>query len=281
MGAVMVAVAVVMIANLDIRFENAIARHLPVRARRPDQQDRAELRASRAGSPTCEAAARRRRRAAPRQAAAGKRLPVYFRAPDFTGTQQWFNTPGGRPLSLSQLRGPGRPGRLLDLHLHQLHPHAALHRGLVPEVPPRRVHRRRGAHARVPVREGRLERPAGDRRLRPHLSGRPGQRLRHLDRLRQPVLAGGLPDRRHREGPARPLRRGLLRRDRAGDPRACSPRPGPAGSERWRTRRPSGPIPTRTPESYLGAARADAVRERPDPPRPTELPTGSDERAQP
>src|SRR4029078_1707620 len=29
MGAVMVAVAALMIANLDVRFENAIARHLP------------------------------------------------------------------------------------------------------------------------------------------------------------------------------------------------------------------------------------------------------------
>jgi thiol-disulfide isomerase/thioredoxin len=30
---------------------------------------------------------------------------VYGRAPDFTGTQRWFNTPGGRPLSLGDLRG--------------------------------------------------------------------------------------------------------------------------------------------------------------------------------
>ncbi len=33
-------------------------------------------------------------------------LPVLGRAPDFTGTEQWFNTPGDRPLSLNkQLRG--------------------------------------------------------------------------------------------------------------------------------------------------------------------------------
>ena len=27
------------------------------------------------------------------------------RAPEFAGTQRWFNTPGGRPLSLKGLRG--------------------------------------------------------------------------------------------------------------------------------------------------------------------------------
>ena len=32
-------------------------------------------------------------------------LPVLGRAPDFTGTQRWFNTPAGAPLHLSQLRG--------------------------------------------------------------------------------------------------------------------------------------------------------------------------------
>jgi thiol-disulfide isomerase/thioredoxin len=30
---------------------------------------------------------------------------VYFHAPDFVGTQQWFNAPGGRPLSITGLRG--------------------------------------------------------------------------------------------------------------------------------------------------------------------------------
>ena len=39
------------------------------------------------------------------EAAAGARLPVYFRAPEFAGTQRWFNTPGGGPLSLAGLRG--------------------------------------------------------------------------------------------------------------------------------------------------------------------------------
>jgi cytochrome c biogenesis protein CcdA/thiol-disulfide isomerase/thioredoxin len=51
----------------------------------------------------------------PRQRAAGNAvaipgvktppLPVLGRAPDFVGTQKWFNTPDGRPLSLASLRG--------------------------------------------------------------------------------------------------------------------------------------------------------------------------------
>ena len=32
-------------------------------------------------------------------------LPVLGAAPDFTDTQRWFNTPGGRPLSIASLRG--------------------------------------------------------------------------------------------------------------------------------------------------------------------------------
>ena len=108
---------------------------------------------------------------------------------------------------------------------------------------------------------------AGDRRLRPHLSGRPGQRLRHLERLPQPVLAGGLPDRCHGRVRLVHFGEGSYDGDRAGRSGACSPRPGPAGSGRWRTPAPRRPDPHATPESYLGAARADAVRERRDPAR--------------
>ena len=35
----------------------------------------------------------------------GARLPVLGVAPEIRGTQRWFNTPGGRPLSLESLRG--------------------------------------------------------------------------------------------------------------------------------------------------------------------------------
>jgi thiol-disulfide isomerase/thioredoxin len=35
----------------------------------------------------------------------GSKLPVLGKAPEFTGNQRWFNTPGGRPLTLAGLRG--------------------------------------------------------------------------------------------------------------------------------------------------------------------------------
>ena len=131
MGAVMIAVAVVMIANLDVRFESAIAGHLPSALVDPTSRIEqsssvsGDLAALHGGGPVSH-------ETGTSQAAAGQRLPVYFQAPNFTGTQDWFNTPGDQPLSLDRAPGAGRPRRLLDLHLHQLHPHAALHRGLVP-----------------------------------------------------------------------------------------------------------------------------------------------------
>ncbi len=104
MGAVMIAVAVVMIANLDVRFESAIAGHLP--SALVDPTSRIEqsssvagnLQALRGGGPASH-------ETGTSEAAAGKRLPVYFQAPNFTGTQDWFNTAGDQPLSLDHLRG--------------------------------------------------------------------------------------------------------------------------------------------------------------------------------
>ena len=40
-----------------------------------------------------------------RQGVESARLPRLGAAPDFVGNQRWFNTPGGRPLSLESLRG--------------------------------------------------------------------------------------------------------------------------------------------------------------------------------
>jgi cytochrome c biogenesis protein CcdA/thiol-disulfide isomerase/thioredoxin len=104
MGAVMIAVAVVMIANLDVRFENAVARHLPSALVDPTSRIEQSSNVSgnlarlRGGGPVSQ-------EGGASQAAAGKRLPVAFNAPDFTGTQEWFNTPGNQPLSISGLRG--------------------------------------------------------------------------------------------------------------------------------------------------------------------------------
>ena len=132
----------------------------------------------------------------------------------------WLNTPGGEALTLAELdsENRGRAGRLLDLHLHQLHPHASVPAGVGPEYRDRGPHDRRRPRARVRLREGdgNVESAIDEYELDYPVD--PGQRARHLGRLRQPVLAGEVPDRRRRPRPLRPLRRGRLRGDRVGDP---------------------------------------------------------------
>ncbi|HVP01436.1 MAG TPA: cytochrome c biogenesis protein DipZ [Solirubrobacteraceae bacterium] len=107
MGTVMVLVAVAMFANLDTRFETSIATKLPSFLVNPtDRLERTqaaqhglrELRGRTAGSAFA-AAASAGGRGTPSS------LPVLGRAPGFGGTQQWFNTPSDRPLTLAELRG--------------------------------------------------------------------------------------------------------------------------------------------------------------------------------
>jgi cytochrome c biogenesis protein CcdA/thiol-disulfide isomerase/thioredoxin len=90
-GAVMVAVALAMLGNLDTRFQTAIAAHLP--GVLVDPASKLEQTAK-----VQSALAQIRR---PQKA----KLEVLGKAPDFTGNQRWFNTPGGRPLHLADLRG--------------------------------------------------------------------------------------------------------------------------------------------------------------------------------
>jgi cytochrome c biogenesis protein CcdA/thiol-disulfide isomerase/thioredoxin len=78
-GVVMVVVALAMWANLDTRFQTAIASRLPGVLVDPT-----------GGLESAVAHPRYRRLGA---------------APDFVGNQRWFNTPGNRPLHLAQLRG--------------------------------------------------------------------------------------------------------------------------------------------------------------------------------
>src|SRR5918999_84333 len=104
-GAVMVAVAVLMAAELDIRFQNEIADELPAALVNPSKaleesaQARERLADLRGDGQGALAAASRA------DAEGGGRLPVFGAAPEIVGTQRWFNTPGNRPLSLASLRG--------------------------------------------------------------------------------------------------------------------------------------------------------------------------------
>ena len=123
-GIVMVATALAMTASLDIRFQTAIASHLPDAVVNPTEaledspavKDRlADLR----GRSRFEVAQDRADNA-PATRAAGTAaavdgpglpgvttppLPKLGAAPDFQGDSRWFNTPGGRPLNLAGLRG--------------------------------------------------------------------------------------------------------------------------------------------------------------------------------
>jgi cytochrome c biogenesis protein CcdA/thiol-disulfide isomerase/thioredoxin len=105
LAAVLVLTGVAMATNLDVRFQSAIADHLPAALVNPTNR----LETSHAVSSRLA-----RLRGASRFAvastargdgAAEPKLPRLGAAPEFTGTQRWFNTPGGRPLSLEALRG--------------------------------------------------------------------------------------------------------------------------------------------------------------------------------
>jgi cytochrome c biogenesis protein CcdA/thiol-disulfide isomerase/thioredoxin len=105
LAGVLVLTGVAMATNLDVRFQSAIADHLPAGLVNPTH-----------GLETSHAVSSRltQLRGAPRFAVASAgsgggvsepKLPVLGTAPQFTGTQRWFNTNGGRPLTLQGLRG--------------------------------------------------------------------------------------------------------------------------------------------------------------------------------
>ena len=113
MGTVMLLVAVLMVAELDIRFENEIAASLPALVVNPSKdleeggaaRDRlADLRGARAGT-VAEAATAKGSASSASTGTGGKRLPVLGPAPELQDTQRWFNTRNGAPLTLRSLRG--------------------------------------------------------------------------------------------------------------------------------------------------------------------------------
>jgi cytochrome c biogenesis protein CcdA/thiol-disulfide isomerase/thioredoxin len=110
MGGVMVVVALTMLGNYDVRFQNQIASSLPsflVNPSKPLEDTAAahdalaEVRGSSGGlgEAVAEAAPM------PKAPGPGSGLPVYGKAPEFVDNQRWFNTPGDRPLTLRSLRG--------------------------------------------------------------------------------------------------------------------------------------------------------------------------------
>ncbi|HEY3189689.1 MAG TPA: cytochrome c biogenesis protein DipZ, partial [Solirubrobacteraceae bacterium] len=99
LGAVLLVTAAAMAANLDVRVEQSLARHVP-NANLTSALERSS------GIDRRLAGLRPRSRfARATQGSAQAGLPRYGPAPDFAGTQRWFNTPGARPLTLARLRG--------------------------------------------------------------------------------------------------------------------------------------------------------------------------------
>jgi cytochrome c biogenesis protein CcdA/thiol-disulfide isomerase/thioredoxin len=102
LGAVMVIVAVAMTADLDTRFQTAIASDLPDFLVNPTES----IEQSKAIAPEL-ASVRQHGKPIVDPSALDEdlSLPVFGQAPDFTGTQEWFNTPGAEPLTMEELRG--------------------------------------------------------------------------------------------------------------------------------------------------------------------------------
>jgi len=112
MGAVMVVVALAMAGNYDVRFQNSIASSLPSFLVNPTEgiEDTATAKAALAnarGESAHGVGAKATSAKAAVRESGGKPsgLPVLGAAPEFVDNQRWFNTPGGKPLSLRSLRG--------------------------------------------------------------------------------------------------------------------------------------------------------------------------------
>jgi thiol-disulfide isomerase/thioredoxin len=121
LGVILVATAVAMVFNLDVRFEDTLAQNTSLPAIFTDPTKSLEnssavqnrLASLRPRSQFAERQAKAEANGRPTADHVGVSipgvktppLPVLGTAPQFTGTEDWFNTPGDKPLSLSQLRG--------------------------------------------------------------------------------------------------------------------------------------------------------------------------------
>jgi cytochrome c biogenesis protein CcdA/thiol-disulfide isomerase/thioredoxin len=113
LGAVMVLTAVAILANLDVRFDQYIAEHIPnVNLTASLERSHAvQSRLAEIGGHRTRFLADSHTPALSRTAgessllALAAHLPDLGPAPEFSDTEDWFNTPGGRPLTLAALRG--------------------------------------------------------------------------------------------------------------------------------------------------------------------------------
>jgi cytochrome c biogenesis protein CcdA/thiol-disulfide isomerase/thioredoxin len=110
-GAVMVVVALAMLGDYDLRFQNEIAADLPDLLVTPSKALEESSAAREAlvdlrDAHGVGAVAAARASGGPHGNAVGSSgLPVLGPAPEFVGNERWFNTPRDRPLTLKGLRG--------------------------------------------------------------------------------------------------------------------------------------------------------------------------------
>ncbi len=107
LGGVLVATALVMVANLDIDLEQAIFKSAPsvniASALETSGGVKDRIAQDLHKKSRFEVAAAKVKSDPP--VAHKSSLPDLGPAPEFTGTQRWFNTPGDKPLTLKELRG--------------------------------------------------------------------------------------------------------------------------------------------------------------------------------
>jgi cytochrome c biogenesis protein CcdA/thiol-disulfide isomerase/thioredoxin len=108
-GGVMVLVALAMLGEYDLRFQRQVTSGLPSFLVNPAEslQRTSSAQAALADlSGGGHGVGSEASGGAPEANADGSlHLPVLGKAPEFVGTERWFNTPGGRPLTLQGLRG--------------------------------------------------------------------------------------------------------------------------------------------------------------------------------
>ncbi len=123
LGVIMILTAVAILTNLDVNFDQFVAQHIPdvnltaslecsktVTGRLSQITGRHAKFAPANGSSSCGGSATSVHPAAANASEASliadaSKLPQLGPAPEFAETQEWFNTPGKQPLSLSALRG--------------------------------------------------------------------------------------------------------------------------------------------------------------------------------
>jgi cytochrome c biogenesis protein CcdA/thiol-disulfide isomerase/thioredoxin len=123
LGTIMILTALAILTNEDVKFDQFIARHIPnvnltaslecsstVTGRLHEITGRRQKFAPANGSAACEGSSSKLHAAAPNASQASlladaHQLPDLGAAPEFTETEDWFNTPGDQPLSLASLHG--------------------------------------------------------------------------------------------------------------------------------------------------------------------------------